>query len=166
MSIEKLSKPVGIYTPEEERGWRFLVANPLATPEDVAINADIDIVLAANLFDRVSTPREVFEAEKTAKAPPLRAQLLQRGLELTTGDRNKSYGEPYDNLHRCAQLIEAYLRAKYGTAITVTAEDVAHIMSLVKIGRSMTPGYHEDNYLDSAVYQTIAAECRLRECGE
>lgn len=157
-------------TPQEELGWKYLVAHPTAAAVEVARNTGIDPCLAASLIDRIGTSRELPERElpdgeggAANQEAPLRAQLLQRGIALTTGDRNRAYGTPNDNLTRCALLLTAYLRGKYGEAPDLTAEDLAHFMSLVKIGRTMTPGYHEDNYLDAAVYQTIAAECRAAE---
>jgi hypothetical protein len=95
--------------------------------------------------------------------PPERARLLARGLELTLHDRNKSYGPPWENLTACAQLWEAYLGAKFNITIGLTAEDVAHMMQLVKMTRTFHGEYHADNYLDNAVYGAIAGECRQCE---
>jgi len=96
---------------------------------------------------------------------PERIRLLKRGIELTGGDRNASYGPPYDNLTACAEMWRAYLAAKHGNAAPLyfSAEDVAHMMTLVKMTRTFYGSYHADNYLDGAVYQAIAGECRLEE---
>lgn len=102
---------------------------------------------------------------------PERIRLLKRGIELTGGDRNKTYGPPHANLSACAMVWEAYLTAKYDNQLALlgrahlTAEDVAHMMQLVKMTRTFSPGYHADNYLDNAVYGAIAGECRQTEEG-
>jgi len=96
---------------------------------------------------------------------PERIRLLKRGIDLTSGDRNEAYGPPYDNLTACAEMWRSYVVAKYGhaTAMYFSAEDVAHMMTLVKMTRTFHGSYHADNYLDGAVYQAIAGECRLEE---
>jgi hypothetical protein len=61
-----------IPTEEEQRGWRYIVLHPVATAAEVAAGADISIMLAANLIDRIGTPKEVllqaWEQREAAKA--------------------------------------------------------------------------------------------------
>jgi hypothetical protein len=147
-------------TPTEERCWKYLVANPTAEAGDVALNCDVELGYAQDLIDRIGTPREVLTAPKAPE--PERIRLLKRGIELTGGDRNEAYGDPWSNLTACATLWEAYLTAKYGE-IHLVAEDVAHMMQLVKMTRTFHGTYHADNYLDSAVYGAMAGECREYE---
>jgi hypothetical protein len=106
---------------------------------------------------------------KSGSAEPERIRLLKRGIELTGGDRNKTYGPPYENLTACATMWKAYLIAKYGGRILdsvdfeLVAEDVGHLMQLVKMTRTFHGPYHADNYVDNAVYGAIAGECRIEE---
>jgi hypothetical protein len=107
--------------------------------------------------------------DMTVEHTPERIRLLRAGIELTAGDRNRAYGPPYDNLDACAQVMSAYLRAKFGGQLVdvdlfrLTAEDVAHFMQIVKMTRTFYGPYHPDNYLDNAVYGAIAGECRMFE---
>ena len=95
---------------------------------------------------------------------PERIRLLKKGIELTGGDRNETYGPPWENLTACAQLWEAYLGAKFDECrVKLTAEDVAHMMQLIKMTRTFYGPYHADNYLDNATYGAIAGECRMIE---
>lgn len=95
-----------------------------------------------------------------------RADLLRRAAELTTGDRNKTYGHPHDNMSAAADMMTAYLVNKYrGSTLderqfALTAEDVAHFMTIMKMVRTFSGSFHADNYIDSACYQAIAGECR------
>lgn len=89
---------------------------------------------------------------------PTRVTTLETAIKLTSGDRNKSYGPPFDNLSDCAALWDAYLECRKGGAIS--AEDVAWMNVLQKIARSLQIGYHADNYVDAAAYAAIAGECR------
>jgi len=101
---------------------------------------------------------------------PTRQATLETAIELTCGDRNDAYGPPIDNLTDCAQMWTQYLKTKYGRTtlkqppwslqFTMDAEDVAWMMSLVKMTRSFQANYHGDNYVDSAAYSAIAGECR------
>jgi hypothetical protein len=148
-------------TSDEERCWKYILANRQATADEVAEKCDVGKAYAVALLSRIASEnwREPVASEKQ----PERLRLLQRGMELTGGDRNKTYGPPWANLTTHAVLWEAYLEAKFNLDIKLTAEDVAHMMTLVKMTRTFHGSYHADNYLDGAVYQAIAGECRLEE---
>ena len=100
---------------------------------------------------------------------PTRVTMLEVAKVLTGGDRNKAYGPPFDNLSDCSALWNAYINSKWDCLkvqadgsykVDLNAEDVAWMMTLVKMTRSFQPGYHPDNYIDSAAYAAIAGECR------
>jgi hypothetical protein len=154
--IEKTDQESNM-TPNEEAIWRMKVTQPDVTVDDISDKLGID-------------PMEVHAVlAKSGDAEPERIRLLKRGIELTGGDRNKTYGPPYDNLTACADVWKAYLCAKFRGAVVdelsfqITAEDVAHMMQLVKMTRTFHGPYHADNYLDNAVYGAIAGECRMIE---
>lgn len=152
----------------EARVWVFLLKHPRAKAGDVAMNCDVHIDFAQSCIDRIGTPIEVFE-EEVRQAKPTRVQTLETAIKLTGGDRNKSYGPPYDNLSDCANLWNAYINSKMGCIVpkgdggyevNLKAEDVSWLMVLVKMTRSFNAGYHPDNYTDAAAYSAIAGECR------
>lgn len=172
---------------EEQRVWKYLLANKLAEAGEVALNCDVSLEFAQNCIDRIGTPRRVFITEAMRKAAelewedegilmaaekpsvkPTRVQTLETAIKLTGGDRNKSYGPPFDNLSDCAHLWNAYINAKASCIVrtgdsyevALKAEDVAWLMVLVKMTRSFQSGYHPDNYTDSSAYSAIAGECR------
>jgi len=94
--------------------------------------------------------------------PPLRAGVLSDALELTTGDRNQTYGDPYENMQRTADLFNAFLGSKLRK--NLNARDVASLLALLKLarigGEKDVP--HRDNYVDGAAYLAIAYECAQR----
>lgn len=149
-------------SPSEHRVWTYLLQNPLATAEDIRIRCVVPLELAQSCIDRIGTPREVFEQEaKQRKTKPTRVQTLETAIHLTGGDRNEAYGPPYDNLSDCAEMWNAYINTKVGClTVQLNAEDVAWMMTLVKMTRSFQSGYHPDNYTDAAAYSAIAGECR------
>lgn len=48
---------------EEQRVWKYLLANKFAEAGDVAINCDVSLDFAQSCIDRIGTPREVFLEE-------------------------------------------------------------------------------------------------------
>ena len=149
-------------SPSEHRVWTYLLQNPLARAEDICVRCVVPLELAQSCIDRIGTPREVFEQEaKQRKVKPTRVKTLETAIHLTGHDRDKSYGPPYDNLSDCAEMWNAYINTKVGClTVQLDAEDVAWMMTLVKLTRSFQPGYHPDNYTDAAAYSAIAGECR------
>jgi hypothetical protein len=141
----------------DQKIWETALKHPAWGAPEIAIELDLSESVVAKVL------------AKSGSAVPERIRLLKRGIELTGGDRNESYGPPYDNLTACAIVWQAYLVAKHGgktvdpVQFELTAEDVAHMMTLVKMTRTFHGSYHADNYLDGAVYQAIAGECRIEE---
>jgi len=146
----------------EELVWKRLVQlwidnSALPSAAVLAEMCNVSTDYAQSIIDRIGTPREVLESGQ-----PERVKLLQRGIELTAGSRDKTYGPPYNNLTACACMWRAYIGAKHGeyAHLYLDAEDVAHMMQLVKMTRTFYGGYHADNYTDNATYGAIAGECR------
>jgi hypothetical protein len=97
-----------------------------------------------------------------------RKTILTTAAKLTSGDRNRAYGEPFWNMSNIAELWQAYLSVKtrgktIGTGkleYMISPEDVAHMNVLMKIARTASPAFREDNYVDAAAYIAIAGEVR------
>ena len=79
------------------------------------------------------------------------AEILQSATDLYR-DRGLSYGHPSDNMARAARLISAYLE------MPVEDYQVAVILSLVKIGRSIEDSQKIDTWIDGASYLAIAGQ--------
>ena len=149
--------------PKEAKVWHYLLNDRSATPAQAAEACGVDETFVRELIGRISSVNW-----REPVPPSTRKTILSTAKALICGDRNKSYGPPYDNLSDCASLWEAYINSKGGCivqdgdsyAVRITAEDVAWLMSLVKMTRSFYPGYHHDNYVDAAAYAAIAGECR------
>ena len=88
-----------------------------------------------------------------------RIEILKRAAEVTGGERQDSYGPVEQNLSNIAEFWALYLSQRNEIQVTITSEDVAWMMVMLKAARSLNGGYHEDNYVDAAAYAAIAGEC-------
>jgi hypothetical protein len=84
------------------------------------------------------------------------AEILQTATDLYK-DRGLSYGHPTDNMARAAGLISAYLE------MPVTDYQVAVILALVKIARSIEDAQKIDTWVDGASYLAIAGQLATEE---
>ena len=114
---------------------------------------------AAEIFNDIKEETEQRKAAEREAAKPLRHKILDSAINHVAVDRNKSYGEPRDNLGNTAMLWNSYLAGKYGYEfqINLTAEDVAWLNSLQKTSRSYNDK-SRDTYEDAAGYAAIAGE--------
>lgn len=81
-----------------------------------------------------------------------RAEILRLAEHNVCGHRVQDYGKPENNFDVIAKLWTAY------TGIEFTAENVAMMMALMKIGRITTGTGTEDSFVDACGYLACAAE--------
>jgi uncharacterized Zn ribbon protein len=86
-----------------------------------------------------------------------RQEVLKSALELTTGERRKSYGDPYVNHKRIADIWSVILDCE------ITPAQVALCMVGLKISRLIETPDHIDSFIDGAAYMAIAAEITKKE---
>ena len=79
--------------------------------------------------------------------------ILREALKIVNGDREQSYGNAEDNFDRIADLWRAYLHAKIPQHyVNLTGIDVANMMILLKLARTITGTGKMDNWIDIAGY--------------
>lgn len=88
---------------------------------------------------------------------PMRSKLLRTADNLTCGDRNAAYGDPYDNMVKTANLWSDYLDFR------IKPHEAATMMELLKIARTKGGPFKPDNYIDGSAYSSIAGECHWIE---
>jgi hypothetical protein len=81
-----------------------------------------------------------------------RAQILDTAKEYVTKDRASTHGDAESNFGLVALYWGAHLDA------TVTAHDVAVMMTLFKLARAKSNPAHLDNAIDAAAYSALAGE--------
>lgn len=82
-----------------------------------------------------------------------RSLILSRAKDCVCGDREQDYGSPEDNFTTIANLWSAYC-GDY----KFTAQDVAMMMSLLKIARIKNGGGTGDSFVDLAGYAACGGE--------
>jgi len=88
--------------------------------------------------------------------------VLEEAARLVAGDRQAAYDHPLPNHRRIALLWNAFLAARYGPVVTLTAEDVVWMMIAVKQARDAHAA-GRDNLVDVAGYARCLERMRAAE---
>lgn len=83
-------------------------------------------------------------------------EILQTATDVTS-ERGLSYGHPADNMRRTAMLLSAYLE------VPIHDYQVAGIMVLVKLARSIESAQNLDTWIDMSAYAAIAGQLATEE---
>ena len=86
-------------------------------------------------------------------------EILKKARDLVTGDRNETHGDAFQNHAEIAEFWNIFLDKKLQPMASITAEDVALMMVLMKISRN-TQGKKNnlDNFIDMCGYAAIAGD--------
>ena len=86
-------------------------------------------------------------------------EILKKARDLITGDRNETHGDAFQNHAEIAEFWNIFLDKKLKPMASLTAEDVALMMVLMKISRnSQGKKSNIDNFIDMCGYAAIAGE--------
>lgn len=83
--------------------------------------------------------------------------ILQEAERLVNGDRQQSYGDATESFERIADFWHTYLKAKLKDTEHISAKDVASMMILMKVSRSVTSD-KRDNWVDIAGYAELGSK--------
>lgn len=112
-------------------------------------------------FEAMASGKRIEEEEKSLGLAhhdgPMRSKILRTADNLTCGDRNAAYGNPYDNMVKTANLWSDYLEFR------IKPHEAATMMELLKIARTKGGPFKLDNYIDGSAYSSIAGECHWLE---
>ena len=90
-----------------------------------------------------------------------RVEILNLAAHLTSGDRQKQYGDLRLNHENIARLWSAFLfnlDQSGADVFNLHPANVAQMMVLLKLARELSGDFNEDDYVDSAAYAAIAGE--------
>ena len=86
-----------------------------------------------------------------------RSEILAAAEKCVTGKREQDYGSPEDNFETIGRFWTTYLKARYGTELAISADDVSMMQALLKIAR-IAAGSGSDSFVDLAGYAACAGE--------
>ena len=90
----------------------------------------------------------------------LSTEILDKVKKLVSSDRAKQNGDIVENHENIGRLWSGYLQNKTKLNINILPEDVANLMSLLKIARTQAGNFNLDDYIDACGYLAISGEIR------
>ena len=136
---------------KEEKVWQFLLANRKADYAEVAEACGVDIEFVKRLVDRIGSEnwREEIETQNVMG----RAAVLDTAKHYVTKDRAADHGDMEDNF----LTIAAYWNTHLGIH-SIGPQDVAVMMTLLKLARIKQNEKHLDNWIDACGYMACGGE--------
>lgn len=88
--------------------------------------------------------------------------ILDQAAQIVDSDREKTYGAPAKNLETIAGFWTTWLRARgvLAPAAELTFDDVACMMSLLKLARLGNDPEHKDSQIDAVGYLRLLERCQ------
>ena len=100
----------------------------------------------------------MLEAEATI-GPEIGTDVLGKAIELLNGNRLEEYGDPGESFARIRDYWNVYLNHKFSKdeplKFTLSRQDVAMLMLLMKVARLEGPKYTKDSVVDIIGYATL-----------
>tara|TARA_Y100001963_G_C6776027_1_gene447369 strand:- start:2258 stop:2596 length:339 start_codon:yes stop_codon:yes gene_type:complete len=85
-------------------------------------------------------------------------KILDQTKKLVSKDRNEKHGDSIINHENISRLWTGYIQNKTKLNIIILPEDVANLMTLLKIARTQAGKFNIDDYVDACGYSAIAGE--------
>jgi len=85
-------------------------------------------------------------------------EILEKTKKLVSESRHDKHGDKVINHENIARLWTSYLQNKFKIALVILPEDVACLMTLLKLARTQAGKFNLDDYIDACGYAAIAGE--------
>ena len=135
-------------TKKEEKVWAYLVANRKAKLQDVAEACGVELEFVCKLVDRIGSPDWQEETPSNG-----RAKILDTAKDYVTKDRATDHGDMHENFRVIASYWNTHLDID-----TIMPQDVAVMMTLLKLARIRLNEKHLDNWIDACGYMACGGE--------
>ena len=159
-------------TIKADKVWAYKVKHPEATTREIADATKASYGYVYKLMQKIGTPKDVrdaaYEMTKNGMPKPTavlcdpvvsqtprsysRADILDTAKEYVTKDRAAQHGDMEDNFTRIAEYWSVHLDTP------VYPDDVAVMMTLLKVARIKSNHEHPDNWVDGAGYMACGGE--------
>lgn len=145
-------------TKKQQKVWAYKVKHPQATIAEIAKATKISYGYVYKLMSKISTPKEVLDADLnpvgtwTTRSWKSRGDILDTAKDYVTKDRASDHGDMESNF----QTISEYWSVHLGTEVSAT--DVSVMMTLLKVARIKSNANNMDNWIDAAGYMACGGE--------
>ena len=133
---------------KEERVWQYLVQHRNAEYAEVAEACGVDIAFVKSLVSRIGSDN--WREETTAWS---RAKVLDTAKDYVTKDRAADHGDMEDNFRTIASYWNTHLGIDF-----IEPQDVAVMMTMLKLARIRQNEKHLDNWVDACGYMACGGE--------
>ena len=89
-------------------------------------------------------------------------EILEKTKKLVSASRHDKHGDKVINHENIARLWTGYLVNKFKLNFVILPEDVANLMSLLKIARTQAGAFNLDDHVDAAGYAAISGEIAFK----
>lgn len=139
---------------KEQRVWQYLLANRNAEFAEVAEACEVDIAFVKSLVNRIGSDnwRESVEWSKTLNYYT-RSDILDTAKKYVTEDRAADHGNMEDNFRTIASYWNTHLGIDF-----IEPQDVAVMMTMLKLARIKSNNKHIDNWVDACGYMACGGE--------
>jgi hypothetical protein len=86
--------------------------------------------------------------------------ILKKASNLVSDAREGTHGDARENHEQIAEFWNILLDNKLKPMASITCDDVAVMMALLKISRSTQGTFNLDDYVDASAYMAIAGELK------
>ena len=90
-------------------------------------------------------------------------EILMKAADLVSNSRQESHGDTFKNHEQIAEFWNTYLDDKLKPMASITPDEVAMMLGLLKVSRSQVGKCNIDDYIDGAAYMAIAGELKLED---
>ena len=84
--------------------------------------------------------------------------ILEKTKKLINESRHDEHGDKLINHENISRLWTAYLQNKFKLNLVILPEDVANLMSLLKLARTQSGKFNLDDWIDACGYVAISGE--------
>ena len=85
-------------------------------------------------------------------------EILEKTKKLVSVSRHDKHGDKVINHENISRLWTSYLQNKFKLNLVLLPEDVACLMTLLKLARTQAGKFNLDDYIDACGYAAIAGE--------
>ena len=89
-------------------------------------------------------------------------EILAKTKKLFSESLHEKHGDKVINHENISRLWSAYLQNKFKLNLVLLPEDIACLMSLLKLARTQAGKFNLDDFIDSCGYSAIAGEIAFK----